>query len=216
MQMGLRLVQEAYRQKVTTLETEIRSLKISNDEFRQAFAALQKKSVGAERELSETQVRNAQLQEELKSLMANNRMLSRQLEKQRQLQASIAETLSMSRTEEDGDDYSRNGMPMRLSHAQVNSFSQGAASHPQASSLSFPSPSVDGSSSTQGVDGKAFFRAARGRLSYESFNNFLGAIKRLNAHQVSKEEVIEEARGIFGPDGRDLLDDFLLLINRHN
>ena len=44
------------------------------------------------------------------------------------------------------------------------------------------------------IDGKAFFRAARGKLSYENFNAFLANIKRLNNHQQSREETLEEAR----------------------
>merc|ERR1719161_1768980 len=49
------------------------------------------------------------------------------------------------------------------------------------------------------VDGKQFFRNARSQLSYEAFNEFLANIKRLNNQQQTREETLEVARGIFGP-----------------
>lgn len=65
------------------------------------------------------------------------------------------------------------------------------------------------------VDGKQFFRQARSRLSYEAFNLFLASIKRLNNQQQTREETLEEARRIFGPELQDLYKDFENLLNRH-
>jgi len=65
------------------------------------------------------------------------------------------------------------------------------------------------------IDGKQFFRQARSRLSYESFNLFLASIKRLNNQQQSREETLEEARRIFGTELTDLYKDFETLLNRH-
>eukprot|EP00930_Biecheleria_cincta_P026838 TRINITY_DN1886_c0_g3_i1.p1 TRINITY_DN1886_c0_g3~~TRINITY_DN1886_c0_g3_i1.p1 ORF type:complete len:281 (+),score=55.62 TRINITY_DN1886_c0_g3_i1:50-844(+) len=65
------------------------------------------------------------------------------------------------------------------------------------------------------VDGKAFFRMARSRLSYEAFNLFLASIKRLNNQQQTREETLDEARRIFGPELADLYKDFESLLSRH-
>jgi len=65
------------------------------------------------------------------------------------------------------------------------------------------------------VDGKAFFRQARNCLSYEAFNNFLASIKRLNNQQQTREETLEQARGIFGNEQRHLYKEFEELLNRH-
>merc|ERR1719235_1405759 len=65
------------------------------------------------------------------------------------------------------------------------------------------------------IDGKQFFRQARSKLSYEAFNLFLASIKRLNNQQQSREETLEEARRIFGPEHQDLYRDFESLLNRH-
>mmetsp|Transcript_107564 Transcript_107564/g.273008 ORF Transcript_107564/g.273008 Transcript_107564/m.273008 type:complete len:269 (-) Transcript_107564:66-872(-) len=65
------------------------------------------------------------------------------------------------------------------------------------------------------IDGKQFFRQARSRLSYEAFNLFLASIKRLNNQQQTREETLDEARRIFGPELQDLYKDFESLLNRH-
>jgi len=72
-----------------------------------------------------------------------------------------------------------------------------------------------GSGSSPVIDGKQFFRQARSRLSYEAFNLFLASIKRLNSQQQSREETLDEARRIFGPELQDLYRDFENLLNRH-
>mmetsp|Transcript_91995 Transcript_91995/g.210677 ORF Transcript_91995/g.210677 Transcript_91995/m.210677 type:complete len:272 (+) Transcript_91995:85-900(+) len=73
-----------------------------------------------------------------------------------------------------------------------------------------------GPSSPPAVDGKQFFRVARNNLSYENFNAFLGSIKRLNNHQQSREQTLEEAKQIFGSEHENLYRDFQTLLNRHN
>lgn len=78
-----------------------------------------------------------------------------------------------------------------------------------------PSPMAGGPSGSPVVDGKQFFRQARSRLSYEAFNLFLASIKRLNNQQQTREETLEEARRIFGPELLDLYKDFEALLNRH-
>lgn len=68
----------------------------------------------------------------------------------------------------------------------------------------------------QNIDGKQFFRQARSRLSYEAFNAFLASIKRLNNSQQTREETLDEARRILGPELQDLYRDFETLLNRHS
>jgi len=78
-----------------------------------------------------------------------------------------------------------------------------------------PAPSHGHATSPPGViDGKAFFRQARGKLSYEAFNQFLQSIKRLNTQQQTREETLDEARRLFGPGLNDLYADFENLLNR--
>lgn len=64
------------------------------------------------------------------------------------------------------------------------------------------------------VDGKEFFRQVRSRLSYEQFGAFLANVKELNSHKQTKEETLQKADEIFGPDNKDLYAIFEGLITR--
>ncbi|URD81495.1 hypothetical protein MUK42_05209 [Musa troglodytarum] len=65
------------------------------------------------------------------------------------------------------------------------------------------------------VDGKEFFRQVRSRLSYEQFSAFLSNVKELNAHKQTREETLQKAGEIFGPDNKDLYAIFEGLITRN-
>ena len=218
--LGFKVIQDAYRSKVQGLENDVRALRAATEEYKQALSALQKKSGITERELVEAHQRNFQMQEENKTLAASNRALHRQLEKQRKMQQTLAEALESAAQDDDSPTgYDNTGSPdtsftSRLTQPPPTRGYFPAPVAPAAPSVaaSRQSPPLDTNS---GVDGKTFFRTARSRLSYEGFNSFLGAIKRLNSHQSSKEDVVLEAKKIFGTENGDLMADFLQLINRH-
>ncbi|TKY72058.1 hypothetical protein E2542_SST00794 [Spatholobus suberectus] len=65
------------------------------------------------------------------------------------------------------------------------------------------------------VDGKEFFRQVRSRLSYEQFGAFLANVKELNSHKQTKEETLQKANEIFGPENEDLYAIFEGLITRN-
>jgi hypothetical protein len=93
-----------------------------------------------------------------------------------------------------------------------------AAPIPSLSSMSPKTTTVAekaNSFDSNGKDGKQFFRVVRTRLPFESFNAFLSIIKKLNAHEFTREAAVEEAKKIFGSDNMDLLGDFQALISRH-
>ena len=74
----------------------------------------------------------------------------------------------------------------------------------------------DGSSAAaRKVDGKAFFREARARLSYEHFSEFLQNIKELNAHKQTRAETLARADDIFGESNKDLFRTFETLLVKH-
>jgi len=88
---------------------------------------------------------------------------------------------------------------------------------PSPGSIGGIAPSAGGAANAGSptIDGKAFFRQARSRLSYEAFNLFLASIKRLNNQLQSRDDTLEEARRIFGTELQDLYKDFEALLNRH-
>lgn len=73
----------------------------------------------------------------------------------------------------------------------------------------------DGSAAARKVDGKAFFREARARLSYEHFSEFLQNIKELNAHKQTRAETLARADDIFGESNKDLFRTFETLLVKH-
>ncbi|KAJ1427251.1 hypothetical protein SESBI_09916 [Sesbania bispinosa] len=80
-------------------------------------------------------------------------------------------------------------------------------------SISDPGPGLQAGRTR--VDGKEFFRQVRNRLSYEQFGAFLANVKDLNSHKQTKEETLQKADEIFGPENRDLYTLFEGLIARN-
>ncbi|MED6156927.1 hypothetical protein PIB30_018851 [Stylosanthes scabra] len=78
----------------------------------------------------------------------------------------------------------------------------------------YDSPSSQQTARTR-VDGKEFFRQVRSRLSYEQFGAFLSNVKELNSHKQTKEETLQKADEIFGPENKDLYAIFEGLISRN-
>ncbi|PWA80551.1 hypothetical protein CTI12_AA195480 [Artemisia annua] len=82
-----------------------------------------------------------------------------------------------------------------------------------SSATSSPYSSMSGGRTR--VDGKEFFRQVRGRLSYEQFSAFLANVKELNSHKQTKEDTLQKADEIFGPENKDLYAIFEGLISRN-
>jgi hypothetical protein len=240
LQLGFRIIQNAFKGKVGSLENEIRALKHANEEKQTALGQLQKKNSALEVEIIETHQRAQQLSEENKTLLSTVRQLRKQIEKLDRLKKTFMETMETYNTEPMGgsgsggwatadadaslfvnDDYLRGATPLTMADVE------GRTGTPAAQRPAYPTSPAYGQTpagaantgSAPGspqIDGKAFFRAARGKLSYENFNAFLANIKRLNNHQQTREQTLDEAKKLFGPDNSDLYTDFQTLLNRHS
>lgn len=70
------------------------------------------------------------------------------------------------------------------------------------------------STTSEPVDGKAFFKTAKSRMAPEAFSQFLASLKRYNSQQQTREATLEEARTLFGPDNQSLCVDFENLLSR--
>ncbi|KAH7842914.1 hypothetical protein Vadar_010571 [Vaccinium darrowii] len=86
------------------------------------------------------------------------------------------------------------------------------SSAPSSQHSSMSSLEAGSQSGRTRVDGKEFFRQVRSRLSYEQFGAFLANVKELNSHKQTKEETLQKADEIFGPDNKDLYAIFEGLI----
>eukprot|EP00127_Corallochytrium_limacisporum_P000439 Clim_evm15s12 gene=Clim_evmTU15s12 len=61
---------------------------------------------------------------------------------------------------------------------------------------------------------KEFFRSAHSVLSKEKWEQLLSIIKQLNHNKISGDEAIEEAALLFGPDDKELVIDFSVLVEQ--
>lgn len=245
LQLGFRIIDNAFKNKIHTLEQEIRALRLTNEEKTQQVSILQKKNSSLEVELIESHQRTQQLGEENKELFRTVQALKKQVTRLDDLKKTLMASLSdvEQQAVEDAssllmsEDYLRSAVP--LTAASVTGVRPGNALNSYTGMNSQPQPQVinnplnqgglnvatqgyggdgspQGGGSPQGVDGKQFFRNARARLSYEAFNSFLANIKRLNNHQQTREETLDEAQRIFGPEHSDLYREFVQLLNRHS
>lgn len=230
MQLGMRIVQNAFTNKVQALEQEISRLRFTNEEQRANVTALQKKTSALEVELVESHQRSQQLAEENKELFKTVGSLRKQIGRLEHLKAAV-----MSSIQDDAEKEAENGETRALMNeeylrnaAPLTSHSMGfQAAPPMYSSPGFAPTSTPGgmgmdyrqpgmmtSQPSPVVDGKEFFRHARSQLSHEVFNQFLQSIKRLNSQQQSREETLDETRRLFGPENQTLYQDFEALLNR--
>lgn len=243
LQLGFRMIQNAFNAKVHGLEQELRGLRISHEEQKNQSSALQRKNSALEVELVEGHQRCQQLAEENKELFKTVQNLRRQIARLEGLKKKVMDSIS----EEQGmaveggselymnDEYLKGSMPLTMAAFNNEGNPQQrlpVAGQPQAASPADPAsyrspwsaPAAPPAAAQQPappvsseapIDGKQFFRLARNNLSYEAFNEFLANIKRLNNQQQTREDTLEEARRIFGTELHHLYKEFETLLNKH-
>ena len=225
-QYGFRLILEAHRARSSTNENEIRSLRQTIEELKAANAALNKKCTASEREIMEQQHRTQMLTKDNENQAMANRQLLQRVEKYKRIQQTFSEALENSGHEEDitpmammSGEYRAPVAPPTFTPTAIASVAPPPAQpqqmSPKTTAAGERPASGGGKFDSAGKDGKQFFRVVRTRLPFESFNAFLTIIKKLNAHEYTRETAVEEAKKIFGADNQDLLGDFQALISRH-
>eukprot|EP00927_Polykrikos_kofoidii_P062894 TRINITY_DN57698_c0_g1_i1.p1 TRINITY_DN57698_c0_g1~~TRINITY_DN57698_c0_g1_i1.p1 ORF type:complete len:333 (+),score=83.88 TRINITY_DN57698_c0_g1_i1:116-1000(+) len=272
LQLGFRMIQNAFTSKVNSLENELRGLRLSFDEQKEKATAIQRKNSSLEVELVESHQRSQQLSEENRELFKTVQQLRRQLQRLEGLKKKVMDSIQshhedQSAGEYEGgshrEEYLKGALPMTMAAIQgepMNTWGQPTNSRPASrpasppprppQALAAPHPvgttsespyvggsgtlpagvsaslggnggggggagGMDGGRGEPSVDGKQFFRQARSSLSYEAFNEFLANIKSLNNQQQTREQTLEVARNIFGPELRHLYEEFETLLNRH-
>ncbi|CAK0816136.1 unnamed protein product [Prorocentrum cordatum] len=234
MNLGIRIITNAYQGKTQTLQQEIRGLQVRCDEQRANVGSLQKRSSTLEVELVESRQRHQQLAEENKELRKTVDTLDKQITRLDALRKQVLQSIQNDNTDAAqlgetshlmSDEYLRNATPITSAECGFG----GAAAPPRGRAPAALGghdsvAALDGSQRLgieQGApppsapDGKQFFRQARSQLSYEAFNLFLSSIKRLNNQQQTREETLDEARKIFGPELSGLYRDFEALLTSH-
>jgi len=239
MNLGIRIITNAFQSKMQTLQQEIRGLQVRCDEQRASNGSMQKKNTSLEVELVESHQRHQSLAEENKELRKTVDTLDKQITRLDHLRKQVLQSIQNDHLEASklgetshlmNDEFLRNATPITSAECGFG----GAAATPGRGGMSAVTsaaglahdPLVSGGglrlsagaaepAAAGAPDGKQFFRQARSRLSYEAFNLFLASIKRLNSQQQTREETLGEARRIFGPELQDMYRDFEALLNSH-
>lgn len=89
MQLGIRIIQSAFQNKMAAMEQEIRGLRLTTEEQRANMSALQKKNSALEVELVESHQRSQQLAEENKELFKTVGALRKQIGRLEHLKAAV-------------------------------------------------------------------------------------------------------------------------------
>ncbi|CDI79211.1 hypothetical protein, conserved [Eimeria acervulina] len=184
--LGLRIVSNAYKSRVQTAETEIRQLK---SQLAERGEQLQKDIQRLEN-LKKAVLTS--IQEDRPEADDSSPFAAADATFQMTARRTVAELGSM-------EDIGLKGMRLDFRRAGPNN---GTVLTPH-------------DDPTGNADGRAFFRAARSRLSFETFNAFLASIKRLNNQQQDREETLKTAERLFGEANADLFEDFKALLTRH-
>jgi len=246
--LGMRMVQNAFNGKVQRLEQELHQLKLGCEDSRTQSTTLQRKNSSLESELVDSHQRSQQLAEENKELFKSVSQLRRQLSRLEGLKRRVVDSIQDHGQPNVDEEPWRATVPMeqltfgssRPSSRPMSPRNGGASvtvaemrdtelRRPMAESQARPAPpppppaqepvadmkfDMNGNPVVAPIDGKQFFRQARNSLDHQAFNEFLGTIKRLNNQQQTREETLDNARQIFGPERHNLYMEFEQLLQR--
>ncbi|CAD51827.1 conserved Plasmodium protein, unknown function [Plasmodium reichenowi] len=228
--LGFKIVTNAYKTRVTSQEAEIRSLKGQLTEKQEQLSSIQKKYSNLEVQLIESTQRGNQLADENKQLITTIKKLNRDIDRLENLKKAVLNSIQEEHDVEDAhkyysaDDLLQTTAPRTMLEMNGNEDSCQSIINKIVNSDthniingSFNSPYIGNVPlGEKNTDGRAFFRNARSRLSYEQFNQFLSNIKKLNNHQQKREETLKKAQAIFGEANLDLYEEFKVLISKHS
>lgn len=228
--LGFKIVTNAYKTRVNSQEAEIRSLKGHLSEKQEQLSSIQKKYSNLEVQLIEATQRGNQLADENKQLINTIKKLNRDIDRLENLKKAVLNSIQEEHEVEDthkyysADDMLQTTAPRTM--LEINGNTDACQSIINKIVNSDTQNIINGSFNTANLgnislgdkttDGRAFFRTARSRLSYEQFNLFLSNIKKLNNHQQKREETLKKAQSIFGDANADLYEEFKVLISKHS
>jgi len=234
--LSVRMIVNAHQAKMGTYENEVRNLKMLNEELRGQGIMLQKKASAIELELQDQRQKNAALLEENRSCINMFRKLQVKVERLETVRKAVLSSIQDTGAAPEDDagisylayetfnslapitvnemNRLNHQSPMSTPYHLATTTSQGMH-NTQQNQNSNGRNSPPSQNSTQQNEGKAFFRLAKSKLSYEIFQSFLASIRKLNGGEQSKDDTITHARQLFSAENPDLFDQFEKLLQRH-
>lgn len=166
-QMGMRIIQAAFQDKVHTMEQQIRTLSITCEEQKNTTTTLQKKNTSLEAELMEHHQRAQHLAEENKELFKTVGSLRKQIARLEGLRAAVLSSIQDDQAQEAelgdtrallSDDYLKGATPLTASEMgyappqRSLPFSRGSISYASRESLHSALGTLHPGSMTLGAD----------------------------------------------------------------
>lgn len=212
--VGLRIVGEAYRTKVSGLEGDLRTSKAINDDLRTQINGYQRKLEEMDEELKVVENRSTSLKGENNNLIKHIRKLQIKIEKLESVRKAVLSSIQENSAdlEEDNHNITTNSeSDMLYCNTSPIIITSPAHSSPGASLLHEDENSVHGST----VIGREFFRVAKRSLTYEDFQVLIGIVRKLNSTQYTKEETLERVRRVIGAQHPDIFNTFRELLKKY-
>lgn len=245
MAVGLRIIENAHRNRVESLVNELKALRINLEEKTNSvcyfivinsfkLSNAQRRNNALESELIENKQKQTQLLDENAKLLTTIKRLQRDVTRLEAVRQAVLTSINGENGEPGSndiyksEDYLRSSAPVTLRELQMDDAyhpSQAATrlSPARSNSNIFAPQHMNRSDSVSQqqhgvdeVDGRAFFKMARSLLTADCFKSFLDHIKKLNSHEQTRDETLLAAHRLFGDSHSDLLNQFKLLLDRHS
>lgn len=221
--LAFRIISNAYKTRVQSLEAENKVLRHQLEEKQTQLLGVQKKLSNCEVSCIEGHHRQTQLSEENKNLISAVKKLQKDIQRLESLKQAVLNSIHDGDREEDtsgklylSGDYFQTAAPITMQEISGDSPGSDAFSRFTRGNQDFQMQNQSSPGSVGVVDGKHFFKTARSRLTYEQFNRFLNEIKKLNAHQQTRDETLDHSLEIFGDNHHELYEEFKQLLNKHS
>ncbi|GIX62071.1 uncharacterized protein BcabD6B2_15060 [Babesia caballi] len=224
--LGFRIISNAYKTRVTSLEAEIRTARAAVTEKAEQLSAFQKKYSSLEVQLIECTQRGNQLAEENRNLVATIKKLQRDIDRLESLKRAVLNSIQEDRGENDTehryyttDDMLHSAAPrtmLELSGSDVLDANflkryTGKPAHGGTTSTT-PTTNVNYTAEKEPIDGRNFLKMAKATLNSDELHSVVGIIKKFNMQQQTKEEALSNAHQLLGESYPRLFEDFKQLL----
>ncbi|KAK1444239.1 hypothetical protein BgAZ_101450 [Babesia gibsoni] len=200
--LGFRIISNAYKTRVTSLEAEIRSVRAAAAEKAEQLASFQKKFSSMEVQLIECTQRGNQLAEENRNLITTVKKLQRDIDRLESLKRAVLHSIQEDRGDADGehryyttDDMLHSAAPRTMLASKTMQTQQ------------LPIPQLL-SSNKEAVDGRNFLKIAKATLQQDEVAELVGIIRRFNCQQLPRDDAIAQGHQVIGDGNQQLIDEF--------
>ncbi|ORM42242.1 Uncharacterized protein BXIN_1509 [Babesia sp. Xinjiang] len=222
--LGFRIISNAYKTRVTSLEAEIRTVRAAASEKAEQLAAFQKKYSSLEVQLIECTQRGNQLAEENRNLVVTIKKLQREIDRLESLKRAVLNSIQEDRGDADldykyynTDDMLHSTAPRTMIELSgvdtMDSFMKRFNGKPHFSGTANTTPTTKLNTEKGTVDGRNFVTVAKATLSPEDLNTVVGIIRKFNAQLQTKEEALASAHQLLAENNAKLYEEFKQLFH---